>query len=112
VNQQEARKLLGLENAMPTLTEEIVKQAFRRQCMLHHPDTAAQAEANMAARTTSDDVAVEVPRIDTLTKAKIILLQVASGADLSCKTCAGRGRVPARMGWQTCSVCKGSGDKR
>lgn len=98
----EARKVLGLESAACTLTEEIVVTAWRGRCKTHHPDTAAVHKAlGQEPRYT----------IDQLTLAKKTLLDDLEGADLACKLCNGSGKVRAKFGVATCNQCRGTGDK-
>lgn len=109
----EARKVLGLEAAAATLTEEIVVTAWREAVKRAHPDTAAQAFENHKAEGVADlDASSTVWSVDTLTTAKKVCLDSLSGADLSCKLCGGIGKVRAKMGLTTCGSCKGTGDRQ
>lgn len=101
MKQAEARAMLGLDKALADLTEEIVVEAWRGAVKRNHPDTATAAEQPQIVWT-----------VDALSIAKKTLLDSISGADFACKLCSGRGKVPAKMGWRTCSACKGTGDKR
>jgi DnaJ-class molecular chaperone len=106
MNQTTARLVLGLQNAAPTLTTEIVVTAWRNAVKSHHPDTAELREFE------AGDKLGQVVTIDTLTKAKKFLLDGIMGADFACGTCGGSGRVPGKLGLRECATCKGTGDKR
>lgn len=97
----EARKLLGLENAAPDLTEAIITRAYRAALVKHHPDTCAVVPYKDAA----------APMPAQLQQAREVLRQVATGANNACAQCRGRGKVPHRMGTATCGACQGTGDK-
>lgn len=92
----EARKLLGLENAAPDLTEAIITRAYRTALVKSHPDTA------------QPDKAAPLPA--KLQEAREVLRQVATWEESACAQCKGRGKVPSRVGAVTCGACKGTGD--
>lgn len=93
----EARKLLGLENAVPDLTERMITIAYRTALVKYHPDTAEGLGPQ--------------PLPAVLQQAREVLRQVATVADNTCAQCRGRGKVPSRIGAVTCGACKGTGDK-
>lgn len=98
----EARAMLGLDKAVPALTEEIVVTAWREAVKRSHPDTAP----------AKNDPARIVWTVDALTTAKKTLLDSLSGADFACGTCGGSGKVRGKVGLRQCATCKGTGDKR
>lgn len=99
----EARDILCLDKAMPTLTVEIVQEAFRNACKAYHPDTGI---------LTRLEGMVPVYTMDQLTKARKTLLDNLNGADFACGSCGGSGKVRGKVGLSKCPTCKGTGDKR
>lgn len=97
----EARKVLGLENAVAALTEEVIVTAYRRELLAVHPDTAPPAGLTGETRT-----------VDELTTAKKTLLDSLSGDDSACKGCGGSGKVRAKFGVVRCISCRGTGDRQ
>ena len=95
MTRDEATKLLGL---LPeeTKSPQSVKAAYSRAVRQAHPDTCDPLQP------------VTTRNIKDIMKARDILL--ARIAEKPCAQCGGRGRVPGRMGGQTCAACKGTGE--
>lgn len=101
----QAKLVLGLQNCMPSLTEEIVVAAWRAAVKQNHPDTTPHV-------LSYDNTPRATYTMELLTTAKIFLLNHLTGDDLACKLCRGTGKVPAKMGLRTCVACNGTGDRR
>ncbi len=92
MNRNEALKLLSLDNAVVTLTPEIVQTAFRRAMVEHHPDTGGAAT-----------------NVGVYQEARKVLLDTLNDADSACKLCQGVKMVRGKFGWRNCTACHGTG---
>lgn len=100
-----AMEVLGLiGTALAELTNEQVKDAFRHQMKISHPDTTTAAMGTMHLRP---DV---VWTADSIKEARDTLLNRRNVNEFACKTCNGTGKVRYRMGTRPCVPCKGTGD--
>lgn len=102
MDRNKALEILGLSQALPDLTSDIVQAAFRSKVKLAHPDTAeSRGESNLTHYTVQE-----------LTMAKKRLLESLQGTDLCCRLCKGRGMVRGNMGFRKCVACEGTGERK
>lgn len=96
MTRDEALMMLGLDAAMPTHDE--IRAGFTQRVKLAHPDTGGLTTE--AART-----------IALLTTARNLLLRDATGQNIPCPQCRGRGTIRGKFGTLQCAACNGKGDK-
>lgn len=90
--------MLGLD-PKSMVTVDGIDRAYKKALLEVHPDTAAPAGLTGETRT-----------VTLLQQAREMLKKSLDGANSPCRQCAGRGRVPARLGTATCGACKGTGE--
>lgn len=102
MKRQTALELLQLAACKTALTEEIVREAFRRRVKESHPDTAAPGAT------------AGHPHVQDLVAARDYLLtNLTTADDFACRQCGGLAMVRVgKMGWRECAACKGSGERK
>ena len=98
MNRDDAQQALGLLNG-EVLDAAKVKAAWARCVKAVHPDTTKQYDLEPAIAVAK------------LTEARDFLIARINGEKIACKLCQGSGSVRGRLGTQTCTACKGTGDR-